>query len=53
MDQLEVIVKKLENDDTTIDELGGLVAKALELVKSCRVRLKQTEEHLNQALEED
>jgi len=53
MDQLQAIVKKLENDDTSIDELGGLVSEALQLVKSCRNKLKQTEEDLNQALEED
>lgn len=53
MDQLQVIVSKLEKNDTNIDELSGLVSQALELVKSCRQKLSKTEEDLNQALEED
>lgn len=53
MDQLQAIVKKLENEDTGIDELSGLVSEALELVKSCRNKLRQTEDGLNQALEKD
>jgi len=53
MDQLQVIVSKLEKNDTNIDELSGLVSQALELVKSCRQKLSKTEEDLNQALEGD
>jgi len=53
MDQLQSIVQKLENDDTSIDELSGLVSEALELVKSCRSKLRKTEEGLNKALEKE
>ena len=53
MDQLQVIVSKLESNDTNIDELSGLVSQAVDLVKSCREKLRKTEEDLDQALDEE
>jgi exodeoxyribonuclease VII small subunit len=51
LDELESIVKKIEQNEPDVDELNDLVARAVELVKYCRVKLKTTEEQLKNNLE--
>ncbi len=50
--ELESIVAKIENENPDVDELTGLVNRAVELVKYCKSKLKKTEEQLNKSLEE-
>jgi exodeoxyribonuclease VII small subunit len=52
LDELESIVKKIEENEPDVDELNVLVARAVELVKYCKNRLKRTEEQLKNNLEE-
>jgi len=51
LDELESIVKKIEQNEPDVDELNDLVARAVELVKYCKTRLKTTEEKLKENLE--
>lgn len=43
MGQLEDIVKRLENNEMGIDEMGEQLKKAQELIKLCKDRLVETE----------
>jgi len=52
LDELESIVKKIEQNEADVDELNGMVARAVELVKYCKTKLKTTEEQLKNNLEE-
>lgn len=46
LEQLQEIVKKLENKEIKIDELAGTVARANELVEFCQEKLQQTEKEI-------
>jgi len=46
LEQLQDIVKKLENKEIKIDELASTVAKANELVEFCQEKLQQTENEI-------
>lgn len=52
MDELEAIVKKIEQNEPDVDELNNMVVRAVELVKYCKTKLKTTEEQINSNLEE-
>jgi exodeoxyribonuclease VII small subunit len=52
LDELESIVKKIEQNKPDVDELNTMVVRAVELVKYCKTRLKITEEQLKNHLEE-
>ena len=52
LDELESIVKKIEQNEPDVDELNDMVAKAVKLVKYCKSKLKSTEEQLKNNLEE-
>ena len=52
LEELESIVKKIEQNEPDVDELNGMVARAVELVKYCKTKLKSTEEQLKNNLEE-
>ena len=49
--ELESIVKKIEQNEPDVDELNNLVARAVELVKYCRTKLRTTEEQLKNNLD--
>jgi len=51
LDELESIVKKIEQNEPDVDELNTMVLRAVELVKYCKTRLKTTEEQLKNNLE--
>lgn len=54
LSRLETIVAQLEEQDLGMDELTRLVREAGSLVKTCRKKLKVTEEEIrNSFLEED
>ena len=52
LDELESIVKKIEQNEPDVDELNDMVVRAVELVKYCKTKLKTTEEQLKNNLEE-
>jgi exodeoxyribonuclease VII small subunit len=52
MDELESIVKKIEQNEPDVDELNDMVVRAVELVKYCKTKLKTTEEQISNNLEE-
>jgi len=52
LEELESIIKKIEQNEPDVDELNDMVVKAVELVKYCKSKLKSTEEQLKNNLEE-
>jgi len=52
--RLETIVSQLEEQEQGMDELTQLVREASTLVKTCKMKLKMTEEEIkNSFIEED
>lgn len=51
MSRLEIILAELEEGKKSVDELSELVKEAAGLVKSCRSKLKTTEEEIQEAFE--
>lgn len=51
--ELETIVKKLENGDVPLDEAIDCFSNAMKLAKLCDTRLKSAEEQINKILTED
>ena len=49
--EIETIVEKIENEEADIDELSQMVKRALNLLDSCKKKLKSTEDELNDSLE--
>ena len=52
LSELESIVSKIETGKPDVDELAGLVKRAVELVKHCKTMLRKTEEDLNNSLKD-
>ena len=48
--QLENIVRKLENGELNIDELSNELKKAQKLISLCRQRLTKTDEEIQKIL---
>ncbi|GGZ30345.1 hypothetical protein GCM10007049_23780 [Echinicola pacifica] len=51
--RIEEIITELEADETSIDELSKLVKEASSLVKSCKGKLRMTEEEISAAFTEE
>tara|TARA_R110000796_G_scaffold77585_1_gene173383 strand:- start:113507 stop:113704 length:198 start_codon:yes stop_codon:yes gene_type:complete len=51
LDRIETIVDIIENQQPDIDDLSSLVKEATQLIKDCKLRLKNTEETLTSSLE--
>jgi exodeoxyribonuclease VII small subunit len=51
-EELQQIVKHMENGEITVDELSLKVKRAAELIKICKHKLTTTEEDVNQILKE-
>jgi exodeoxyribonuclease VII small subunit len=49
--RIEEIVDIIENQQPDIDDLSNLVKEASELIKSCKLKLKNTESELNDSLD--
>ncbi|MCK5701872.1 MAG: exodeoxyribonuclease VII small subunit [Cyclobacteriaceae bacterium] len=47
LEEIEVIVQKIENEDPDVDELSTMVKRAAELIKQCKTKLKTTGEELD------
>ena len=53
MEQLEVIVEKLEEGDVPLEEAINIYQQGMELSKLCHDKLKNVEAQLTQVLTED
>lgn len=53
MEQLEVIVEKLEEGDVPLEEAINIYKQGMELSKLCHDKLKNVEAQLTQVLTED
>ncbi|ALC89994.1 exodeoxyribonuclease VII small subunit [Bacillus sp. FJAT-18017] len=53
MEQLELIVSKLEEGDVPLEEAISFYKKGMELSKLCHDKLKNVEEQLTQIITED
>jgi exodeoxyribonuclease VII small subunit len=51
-EELQQIVKHMENGEITVDELSLKVKRDAELIKICKQKLTTTEEDVNQILKE-
>ena len=49
--EIEAIIKKIEDSDLNVDELGSDVQRATELINFCKSKLYATEESINKILE--
>lgn len=50
MDEIEAIVKTLEDNKMEVDELSGKVKRVAELIAFCKTQLHQTEEEVENVL---
>ena len=53
VEQLEQIVRKMENDELDIDSLTDEPRKAQELIKLCKAKLTSTDAEIKKMLEKD
>lgn len=51
--EIEDIIAQLEAGDLEIDELSTKVKRASQLIKKCKDQLKDTENKVNEILDED
>lgn len=49
--EIEAIIKKIENSDLNLDEVGNDVERAMELIRFCKSKLHATEDNINKMLE--
>lgn len=47
--ELDEIVAKVENPETSLDDIGALVKRSKELVKSCREYLRSVRESIDES----
>ena len=52
MDELQTIVRKMENDELDIDQLSEQLKRAQELIKLCKDKLTKTDEEIKKILAE-
>ena len=52
IEELENILRLMQNDQCGIDNLGQYTARALELLKICKAKLLSTDEELKKILSE-
>lgn len=50
--ELEKIVKEMQSENCTIDNLSAYTSRSLELLKICKAKLLTTDEELKKILEE-
>lgn len=53
VEQLEQIVRKMENDELDIDSLTDELRKAQELIKLCKAKLTSTDAEIKKMLEKE
>lgn len=52
MDELRVILGRLDRDDVDLDELSGLVERAAQLIRLCRKRIVTTELRVQEIIDD-
>lgn len=51
-EELQLIMKKMENADISVDELSEQIKRASLLIKICKDKLLKTEEEVNKIINE-
>ncbi|MBO4504522.1 MAG: exodeoxyribonuclease VII small subunit [Bacteroidales bacterium] len=51
-EQLQQIVKQMENADISVDDLAENIKTATKLIKVCKDKLTKTEEEINKTISE-
>lgn len=51
-EQLQDIVKQMENADISVDDLSEKIKKASKLIKICKDKLTKTEQEVNKTIAE-
>lgn len=51
-EELQSIVKKMENAEISVDELAEIIKRASFLISICKDKLTKTEEEVNKIIEE-
>lgn len=51
-EQLQSIVKQMENADVSVDDLSENIKTATKLIKICKDKLTKTEEEVNKTISE-
>lgn len=51
-EQLQQIVKQMENADISVDDLSDNIKTATKLIKICKDKLTKTEEEVNKTISE-
>ncbi len=49
--ELQIIVREIENGTTNIDELAGKIKRASDLIQICKAKLTATEDEVNSLLQ--
>jgi len=52
IEEIEDILSQIENDEMDVDELSAKLKRAAELLKTCKSRLKTTEEEVENIIKE-
>lgn len=50
-DELQTLVRKMENAEISVDELAEMVSRATKLIEICKAKLNKTEEEVKNLLE--
>lgn len=50
MDEIEKILKGIESNQVSVDELVNHVAKATDLLQKCRAKLREVETQVNEVV---
>ena len=53
MNQLQEIVRKMENDELDIDQMAEQLKRAQELIRLCRDKLTKTDDEIRNLLKND
>lgn len=51
--EVETILERFDREEMSVDELGASVKRAAELIRLCRLKLRQAESEVAEALRED
>ena len=52
VNEIEKILQQIEEGELDVDQLAEKVKKATELIKLCKLKLRNTEEEVNKILED-
>lgn len=52
IEEIELIINKIENQELDIDELSANVKRVAELLNFCKMKLKNTEDEVQKILKE-